>query len=85
MQTRSDQSDAQFALRACLSGACAASLGAGLLAAALFVFDIGGVRSLILDDANGDVWRELPIFIFSMGLLGFVTGPAIAGARRRDR
>lgn len=83
MQTRSDRSDAQFALKACLSGACAASFGASVLTAALLFFDTGSFRSLMLNDANGDAWREVPIFILSMGLIGFVTGPAIAGARRR--
>lgn len=66
-------------LSACLSGAGAAVTACSLFMFAIYAFDFFGIRTLVTRSGEEISWAALVVPVVTMGLVGFVTGPAVAG------
>lgn len=79
MSNRPQSADARFPLPACLAGAGAAMLGACLLLIAIKARLAPDLGWAALDPSDGDTLWECASFVLTMGALGFLTAPAMAG------
>lgn len=78
------RSRARADLRACVVGAVAASSAAVLFMAGLYVLDVGGIGTLVAKSPDGLSLLDLLLPPALFGLVGFLTGPAVAGRPDRD-
>lgn len=64
---------------ACLAGALAASTACAGFMAAVYVLDINGIATLAAASDDTLPWGALLRTLLAVALVGFVTGPSIAG------
>lgn len=71
-------------LVAALSGGFAAIIGGMIFVGALILLDVHGLRSLASADGWVRVLAQLGGVVGCFGILGFVTGPMVMAASRKD-
>jgi len=77
MSPRPPSAGARFPLRDCLAGACGAMVGACLLLAGVAMRISPDSGSALIAQVDRDALWDVVGFVFTMGALGFLTGPAL--------